>query len=165
METLWAPWRSAYVGKPSKGGCFLCEEPRRGDGEGRILIRSAHCYAMMNLYPYTNGHVMVVPYRHTAEFEALSSEEILDIGATAQTVARALKRALKAQGLNFGINEGRVAGAGAPDHVHLHVVPRWQGDHNFMRTCVGTKVISQSLDETYALLKQAVEDLRSGGVP
>lgn len=157
METIWAPWRSAYVGKAQPRGCFLCEEPHSGDDEGRrILWRSRYCYAILNLYPYTNGHIMVVPFRHVGEVEDLLPEEILDVGQVTQLMVKALKCALNAQGINLGVNLGRVAGAGAPDHLHVHVVPRWQGDHNFMRTCANAKVISQSLDETYSLLKEAL---------
>ena len=155
MDRLWAPWRSRFFyprGQRSRG-CIFCRAVRsRADRQHHVVRRSAHAFAILNLYPYNNGHVMIAPRRHVADFAALTDEELLEVWRLAGSVQAQLTRALKAQGFNLGINLGRVAGAGIPGHLHVHLVPRWRGDTNFMPIVGWTKVISQSLDELYQQL-------------
>ncbi len=134
--------------------CFLCEAPRRDDDERTyVLARGERAFVILNIYPYNTGHLMVAPYRHVAEMEALGAEEGLEGFAMLRRSVEALKEAFQPQGFNIGMNLGRVAGAGIPDHLHFHVVPRWGGDTNFMPILGETKVLPEMLDETYAKLR------------
>lgn len=149
-STLWAPWRMAYIGGTRSQGCLFCEAPKAGaDRPTLILYRGPLTYVVMNLYPYNNGHLMIVPYRHCAELPQLSSEESLEIMQAAQRSIRALQAAFRAEGFNIGFNLGKAAGAGIADHVHLHVVPRWVGDTNFMPVLADTKVMPDYLEATF----------------
>ena len=154
---LWAPWRAPYLSairRPGRG-CFLCQaaRARRGQDRARLVIeRATHVFVVLNRYPYSNGHVMVAPYRHTARLSSLSQEAAAELVSVAGRMADRLTRLLHPDGLNIGINLGRAAGAGVPGHLHLHVVPRWIGDTNFMPVLSGTKVISQSLSAVYQRL-------------
>jgi ATP adenylyltransferase len=151
MDKLWAPWRSKYIYLRKSRRCIFC--PGRGtDKKNHIIGRSKHCVVMLNIYPYNNGHVMVAPKRHVKTLELLSSAELLDMMNTVTTVKKALDRKLSPDGYNIGINIGRVGGAGFAGHVHVHVVPRWSGDSNFMPVVGSTKVISESLDAMAKLL-------------
>lgn len=151
--TLWAPWRMAYIGGTRGAGCLLCEIPREGaDRRNLILSRGPLTYVVMNLYPYASGHLMIVPYRHCAELGSLSPEESLEIMQAAQHCTRILQTAFRAEGFNIGFNLGKVAGAGIAEHVHLHVVPRWMGDTNFMPVLADTKVMPEYLEVGYDTL-------------
>jgi ATP adenylyltransferase len=151
---LWAPWRSAFLTQPKRARrCIFCAAGRsRADRTNLVVTRGRHSFALLNLYPYNNGHVMVAPYRHVGDLDRLQAEEWLEIGRLAQELTRKLRGALRPHGFNAGFNLGRTAGAGIPGHLHLHLVPRWNGDTNFMPVLGRTKVISQSLDALYRQL-------------
>ena len=156
MKNLWAPWRMSYILRVDQTeGCIFCTKPKeQRDEEYLILHRGETCFVMMNLFPYNNGHLMVAPYRHTADLEGLSDKERLELMGLAGQWTEILSVVLKAQGFNIGMNLGRIAGAGIDQHLHLHVVPRWDGDTNFMPIIGDTKVISEALAETYVKLKE-----------
>ncbi len=151
--TLWAPWRMAYIGGTRTEGCLFCEKAREdADRTTLILHRGPLTYVVMNLYPYANGHLMIVPYRHCAGLDQLSSEESLEIMQAARHCVQVLQRAFQAEGFNVGFNLGKAAGAGIAEHVHLHVVPRWVGDTNFMPVLADTKVMPEYLEAGYEKL-------------
>ena len=165
MDRLWAPWRMEYISGASaqaypEGACVLClmgdESPSE---ENLILHRGTVCYIIMNLFPYINGHLMVLPYRHTTCLADLGKEERLEMFAQADLSERVLKRAMHPDGFNIGMNLGRVAGAGIADHMHLHVVPRWNGDTNFMPVLGEARVISEALKVTYQKLRPIFEEM------
>ncbi len=154
MERIWAPWRSAYVGRGAPEGCIFCDKPAAGDDRlNHIVVRGESCFSMLNRYPYNNGHLMVAPFRHAAGLEELTSAELHQLILLVKDSVALLKTALSPAGFNVGINLGMAAGAGVAGHLHVHLVPRWEGDTNFMPVTAGTKVIPQSLDEMYALLR------------
>lgn len=158
MDRLWAPWREAYVTAviQKKSGCAFCAILKaREDRRNLIFARSAHSFAVLNLYPYNNGHSLIVPARHVGDLDRLRPEERLDFFDLMSATKRLLKAVLKPDGFNIGMNLGRVAGAGIPGHVHMHVVPRWKGDVNFMPVVNGTRVISQSMQALFQQLKKA----------
>jgi len=157
MELKWTPWRMAYIQRAPEEGCVLCRVPAEDDDRKNLLLyRGEHCYALLNLYPYNTGHLMVAPYAHVADLEALDVETAAELLIVAQRCIRALRRTLSPHGFNLGMNLGRAAGAGIADHLHLHVVPRWQGDTNFMPLIGATKLIPELLEETYARVSQAL---------
>lgn len=156
MNKLWAPWRMEYIAaekQPEKNDCFLCIDPDL-DNQHLVLIRKPMAFVVMNRYPYSNGHLMVVPYRHTGRIEALTNEELLEMMNLVQLSSTVLTQELSAEGLNVGINMGKAAGAGLEDHIHIHVVPRWFGDTNYMPVLGETRVISEHLHATYEKLKE-----------
>ncbi len=158
MKVLWAPWRIEYIRSPKHDGCIFCDFPKENrDRERLILHRGKHSFVIMNNYPYNPGHVMIAPYRHVGKWEDLTDEELLEIMRLSQLMIKAIKRAMNPDGFNMGVNLGRVAGAGIDDHVHLHIVPRWNGDTNFMPVVADTKVIPESLQEAYDELKKAID--------
>jgi ATP adenylyltransferase len=164
MDHLWAPWRMEYIDHSLKNdpheGCIFCtclQDSR--DEEHLILHRGNHTFIIMNLFPYNNGHLMVVPHRHIAEITELNDTELLEIGHLLSLSVKALTKAIHPDGFNIGMNLGRVAGAGIADHLHYHVVPRWNGDTNFMPVLGETKVISQGLRESYHTLKAAFDKI------
>ncbi|WP_297520870.1 HIT domain-containing protein [Thermococcus sp.] len=160
MKVLWAPWRIEYIRSPKHEGCIFCDFPKENrDRERLILYRGKKAFVIMNNYPYNPGHVMVVPYRHVANWEDLTDGELLEIMKLTQLMIKAIKRAMNPDGFNLGVNLGRVAGAGIDSHVHLHIVPRWNGDTNFMPVVADTKVIPESLQEAYDELKRAIEEV------
>jgi ATP adenylyltransferase len=165
MENLWAPWRMTYIAPktPQPQGCIFCIEPT-GDHDAKhyILHRGERCFMMLNLYPYNNGHLMIAPYQHVGTIEKLDAVILADLMEQTQLALRALRLAMKPDGFNMGINEGKVAGAGFADHVHLHVVPRWEGDTNFMPVLADTKVIPEYLDNVYKQLKLVLDTLKDG---
>ncbi len=164
MKVLWAPWRIEYIRSPKHDGCIFCDFPKENrDRERLILYRGKKAFVIMNNYPYNPGHVMVAPYRHVANWEELTDEELLEIMKLTQLMIRAIKKAMKPDGFNLGVNLGRVAGAGIDGHVHLHIVPRWNGDTNFMPVIADTKVIPESLQEAYDELKRAIEEVEGEG--
>lgn len=162
MEKMWAPWRKKYHIDlaEKKDECVFCTMPGMGkshDHETHIIHRGETCYIILNLYPYNNNHLLIVPFRHLSDFENLSAAETAEICSLLQVLLRALKKSLKPDGFNAGLNLGRTAGAGIHEHLHMHLVPRWNGDTNFMPVLGGVKVISESLDESYLHLKEAFE--------
>ena len=150
---LWAPWRSQFLVRPSSRRCIFCAAKRSAaDRRHHVIARGTKVFALLNLYPYNNGHLMIAPYRHVGTLESLHAEEWSEILRMGQRLTTRLTAALKPHGFNLGLNLGRTAGAGIPGHLHVHIVPRWNGDTNFMPVLTKTKVISQSLDELYTLL-------------
>ncbi len=159
MERLWAPWRVTYIRNPGKG-CFFCRGIRAKDHSKVLIIeKSVKAFTIMNRYPYNNGHLMITPIRHIGSLEQLNEDEILDINRLLIRAIKALKLAMSPQGFNIGINQGSLAGAGVIDHVHVHLVPRWQGDTNFMPVLADTKVVSEALLETYEKIKDGLKHL------
>jgi ATP adenylyltransferase len=165
LEHLWAGWRSAYAGasgasEPPHGNgteCVFCRilasaEPDEGRG---IVAEGETVVVMLNAYPYTSGHLMVMPRRHVRELEELSGEEMTEMWATVHVAVAALKRAYRPDGLNLGVNLGRAAGAGIPGHLHVHAVPRWLGDSNFMTAAASVRVLPESLPDTWKKLRAA----------
>ena len=155
MDKLWAPWRVKYVTKIGKKtrGCVFCHILKeKRDQRNFVIARTKHSYAVLNIYPYNNGHLLIVPNRHVSELGQLRKEEREDLMDLLETTKRLLDKTMKADGYNIGINLGRSAGAGFPKHVHIHLVPRWLGDVNFMPVTGNTKVISQSLEALYGRL-------------
>ena len=160
MDRLWAPWRMAYIEVPAAKGCIFCTKPAAGnDREELILQRGRFCFVIMNLFPYNSGHVMVAPYRHTADLPGLTSEEQAEMMVLTRYWVRVLGDAFHPDGYNIGMNLGRTAGAGVADHLHMHVVPRWEGDTNFMPVLAETKVLPDVLFGSYDKLKAAMERL------
>jgi ATP adenylyltransferase len=156
MERLWAPWRMEYINsaREGEGGCIFCDLPAEGDDEKNyILIRGEKAFVILNKFPYNSGHLMIAPFRHVGEVEQLEDEEALDLHDLLQRSLKALKEAMSPDGFNIGMNLGRVAGAGVPDHLHWHVVPRWSGDTNFLPVIAGTKVLPEMLSESFAKLR------------
>ncbi len=153
LQRLWAPWRSTFLSQGKPRRCFFCAAwASRDDRATHVIARSTTVFALLNRYPYNNGHVLVAPARHIGEFGGLASGEWSGMLRLSQELTRRLRRRLRAQGFNLGMNLGRLAGAGVPGHLHLHIVPRWGGDTNFMPIVGQTKVISQSLEELYQVL-------------
>jgi ATP adenylyltransferase len=163
VDRLWAPWRMAYIMstvKEQNEGCVFCRMLAENDDERNlILCRGPQAFVVMNLFPYNTGHLMVVPFRHVGEFGLLSPAEHLDLAHLMALAQEALRESLSPHGYNIGMNLGRVSGAGILDHVHYHLVPRWSGDGNFMSVVADTKVISESLQETYLRLRAAFDVL------
>lgn len=160
LQRLWTPWRMSYIkGEPGPAqGCPFCVLPSGAVGDDaavHILHRGAHCFVILNAYPYNPGHLMVVPYRHVADLEALTASELAELASLTQHSVRALRASVGAHGFNLGMNLGGIAGAGIAEHLHGHVVPRWGGDTNFMPVTGATKVLPQLLEETYARLVDA----------
>lgn len=156
MDKLWAPWRSRYIYKRSKSrSCIFCNKanPER-DFDNLIISRKTYSFSMLNIYPYNNGHIMVAPYRHLNDLSGLKEEELTDMMSHVLCSKRLLNKLLKPDGYNIGMNLGKVAGAGFEGHIHIHIVPRWLGDTNFMPVTSDTRVISESLKELYKRLKQ-----------
>jgi ATP adenylyltransferase len=155
MEKLWAPWRLEYIQKAEHDtqGCIFCLTPKEARDEDNLIVyRSNLSFVIMNKYPYNNGHVMIVPYMHESDLTRLSDEILLDIQHLIQLSIRALNQTMNPHGINIGVNLGRSGGAGIIDHLHYHLVPRWNGDTNFMPVLAGTKVISEALSETWCKL-------------
>lgn len=154
MEQLWAPWRLEYITGEKVEGCIFCVFPQKtNDRDNRILHRGEHAFIIMNAFPYSNGHLLIVPYRHIGDFSEVSGEESLEMMQLAQMSIRVLKEAMNPDGFNVGINQGTAAGAGIADHIHMHIVPRWNGDTNFMPVFADVKVIPEALETTYDKLK------------
>ncbi len=160
-KNLWAPWRMEFIRtleqEQEAGGCFLCAywaDPG-GDAENHVVWRGRTTFVVMNRFPYTNGHLLIATAAHKADYEQLVNDELLEMQVLTQQAIRLLRQTVRAQGLNVGTNLGLCAGAGLPDHLHLHIVPRWNGDTNFMPVIADTKVISESLHEGWRRLKEA----------
>lgn len=163
MENLWAPWRMEYILKAKEGedeACIFCSRIRqKTDQKNLILTRSNLSFIIMNRFPYNNGHLMVVPYKHSGNILDLTSEEQGDLFQLIQLSVKALTQVMAPHGFNVGMNLGRVAGAGVDDHLHYHIVPRFNGDTNFMPIIGDTKVISEALDKTYHKLLNAIRKM------
>jgi ATP adenylyltransferase len=155
MERLWTPWRAAYVTAAEKPpGCFLCRAPEgTEDAEHLLLYRGMAGFVIMNRYPYNTGHLLIAPYAHMADFPALPAETAAELMALTQRCVQALGDEYAPGGFNVGMNLGAVAGAGEADHLHVHVVPRWPGDTNFMPIVADVKVLPETLDQTYERLR------------
>ena len=158
MENLWAPWRIEYILGKRETYCIFCPEGGgHSDEERLILYRGERVMVMMNKYPYNNGHLLAVPYRHVDTLEALTAEEATDMMAETALGIRALRLASNPEGFNIGVNIGKIAGAGVIDHVHAHVVPRWGGDTNFMPVLADAKVIVEHLEEAWGRIRKGFE--------
>jgi ATP adenylyltransferase len=157
---LWAPWRIEYIKGPKPDRCIFCAASASADDAQALVVdRGERCLTMLNTFPYAGGHLMVAPHRHVGELEACELDELTELMAVAQRAIRALRAVSYPDGFNVGMNLGTAAGAGFADHLHLHVVPRWEGDTNYMPVLAGTHVVPQALDETRAALARALGDL------
>lgn len=159
VENLWAPWRLEYVTGTKPDGCVLCAKARDGsDQDAHVVARGRHAYVVLNLYPYNNGHLMVVPYRHVADLDELTAEESAETQTLLRHAIRAARIALRPDGFNVGLNLGEAGGAGIAAHLHWHLVPRWSGDTNFMPVLADVRVMPQHLETTWKLLRDAWEN-------
>jgi len=158
MDYLWTPWRYRYIAEARNPvGCIFCNLPAENrDEETLIVLRGLKNFVILNRYPYTSGHVMIVPYAHTADFARLDGETTAEMMTFAQRVQTALAGIYQSDGFNLGMNLGRAAGAGIADHLHLHLLPRWIGDTNFMTTVSETRMEPEDLSTTYVKLRQAL---------
>ena len=160
LEYLWSPWRMEYILRAKVNGCIFCEALERTDGaENLIVHRAQFGFVILNRFPYTSGHVMVVPYLHKTFLAELTSEIRSEIIELVDRAVQAVAAAYQPQGFNVGINIGEAAGAGVVDHIHMHVVPRWGGDTNVMSAVAGTRVLPENLVDSYARIKAAWNDL------
>jgi len=155
LKSLWAPWRYGYVSSPVKKGCVFCGiagDPPELDRDNLVLARGARCLVVLNRYPYINGHMMIVPCRHVPDFSSASHEETCEMLEWVRTAEGVLRETMHCQGINGGWNLGSAGGAGIPGHLHIHVLPRWNGDTSFMSSVGGVRVLSQSLEQTWETL-------------
>ncbi|MCD4830268.1 MAG: HIT domain-containing protein [Anaerohalosphaeraceae bacterium] len=156
-KNLWAPWRVEYIqGLTEKSECFVChnfDNPAQDEGN-LVLWRTKNCMVIMNRFPYNNGHLLIAPNKHVPDFSEMGDEELLEITKLISQCQKVLSLAISPHGFNVGMNFGRCAGAGLPEHLHIHVVPRWDGDTSFMAVCGQTDVVSQSLGQLYKKLKE-----------
>lgn len=165
MEKLWSPWRSNYIDsfnqEKKSNGCIFCDAINQdvNDEDSLKIFDNKFCYAILNLYPYNSGHLMIVPKRHVSDLHQLDEKEISEMMATLKLSMKALDMVMKPQGYNFGANLGKAAGAGIDDHIHFHLVPRWNGDTNFMPVLGETKIISQDLIQTKKNLIEAIKKI------
>ena len=166
-RNLWAPWRIGYVqGLTEKKDCFICHNIKNPseDAKNFVLWRTNNSIVILNHFPYNNGHLLIAPVRHIPDLDQASDNELLELIKLTRESQKVLSKAVKPHGFNIGINIGRYGGAGLPGHVHLHIVPRWDGDTNFMATCSDTKVISQSLAELFNLLIKTSQEYNLPGL-
>ena len=165
MKHLWAPWRMTYLeckDKQATDCCVFCVRDIEGqDAQRLILLRGQHAFVVMNKYPYTNGHLLIAPYRHVPDILDLESEEHAEMFQLLRKCRIVMQECLKPQGYNVGINLGKIAGAGLAEHLHMHIVPRWTGDTNFMPVFADVRVIPQHLEETYGILLDGFKSLRN----
>ncbi len=160
MRILWAPWRMKYIEQPAEEGCIFCDKPAEGDDQKNlILYRGEFCFVVMNKYPYNNGHLMVIPFRHVRDISKLTAEEKCELMDLLVKSKEVLAASVNPDGFNIGMNLGRTAGAGVDDHLHFHIVPRWNGDTNFMPVIGKTDVISEGLEQTWIRLKKAFDEI------
>jgi ATP adenylyltransferase len=158
---LWAPWRIEYITGEKEAGCIFCNRLAEDtDRTNLILVRAKHAFVMMNRYPYNNGHLMVAPIRHLGDFAGLTGDEIAEIFALVQRFIAVFEKTMRPHGFNIGLNLGRCAGAGVADHLHVHVVPRWDGDTNFMPVLGEVKVISEHIMSTYDKLLETYQTMK-----
>lgn len=158
MKHLWSPWRMAYLTEERPRGCIFClMAAENRDPENLIVLRAKHAFVVLNRFPYNAGHLMVVPYQHVPSVEDLPAETLTEMMLLVNRCLAALRCAMSPEGFNIGANLGHVAGAGIAEHVHLHVVPRWEGDTNFMPVLADVRVVPELLVETYCKVKAALE--------
>jgi ATP adenylyltransferase len=159
-QRLWAPWRLEYIKGEKTAECIFCTKPALGD-DAKALIphRGERCFVILNAFPYTNGHLMVAPYQHGGELESVDDETSLELMQLTRRSMQALGSAYSPAGYNVGLNQGTIAGAGVADHVHFHVVPRWGGDTNYMPVLADTRVLPQSLADSYQTVRDAFRTL------
>ncbi len=154
MDNLWAPWRIKYIQAKKTTGCIFCQKPKQKKDKSNFIVkRGKFVFSILNVFPYNNGHTLVVPYRHIDSLDKLNNNELIEMFELVNETTQKLKSKLKAQGFNIGFNIGKMAGAGIDKHLHVHIVPRWESDTNFMPVLSGTKVISQSMEELYNILR------------
>ena len=159
MKVLWAPWRMEYILSEKDGGCFICDLSQAEPSEENLLLyRNDHAMALMNRYPYNNGHILVAPIAHTADLSELTEEEYRQTMELFRFSLKALEGHMEPEGFNTGLNLGKTAGAGLEEHVHFHIVPRWHGDTNFMPVVADHRVIPEAIGETYNSMKPLFED-------
>ena len=158
-ERLWAPWRLQYIKGEKSDECIFCTKPALDDESAQIVRRGDRCFVMLNAFPYTSGHVMVAPYEHVADLAALDEPTALELMKLSQASIRAIRAAYRPDGFNVGANLGTAAGAGIAEHLHFHVVPRWEGDTNFMSVVGEVRVLPESLEDTQRTLKEAFAEL------
>ena len=153
---IWAPWRLRYVKDANKNTeCIFCTKPAEGDDRENLIVhRGERCYVILNLFPYTNGHLMVAPFEHVGRVQDIAPEVTAELMALAQRSMAILENVYAPEGFNLGVNQGRIAGAGVEGHIHLHVVPRWAGDNNYMPVIADTRVMPQSLEESHEALRE-----------
>jgi ATP adenylyltransferase len=154
-QRIWAPWRLRYVKNAKKSDeCVFCAKPDAGDDRANLIVhRGERCFVILNLFPYTNGHLMVAPFDHIARLQDVEPDVTAEMIGLAQQAMRQMDEVYDPEGFNVGMNQGRVAGAGVDGHIHLHVVPRWAGDNNYMPVLADTRVMPQSLEESYDALE------------
>ena len=159
MDYLWTPWRYAYVtGAEKTSGCIFCEAPKAGDDKRvGIVYRGSHCYVILNTYPYTPGHIMVVPYAHLDELQKLPSDAAQEMMGLSQRMEGVLRLLYKPDGVNLGMNIGKAAGAGVAGHIHMHVLPRWVADANFASVIGETRMLPETLDVTWKRMTEALD--------
>jgi ATP adenylyltransferase len=161
-QRIWAPWRLEYVkdaSKDSEDECIFCAKPAAEDDAANLIVhRGQRCFVILNLFPYTNGHLMIAPYEHVASLAELDAETVGEMMALAQRALSVLDQEYEPHGYNVGFNQGRVAGAGVEHHIHMHVVPRWGGDTNFMPVLADTRVMPQTPAQTYEMLRGTFDD-------
>jgi ATP adenylyltransferase len=166
-DQLWAPWRYQYAvegagsSEAKLSECFICHAqllPAESDQKNLVIARSQHSIAILNRFPYNNGHILVSPTRHCGQFQELTSEELLDGTQLLQRLCTVLEKTMNCHGFNIGLNLGKAAGAGVPGHLHWHIVPRWAGDANYLAVCADTRVIVQSLESAWELLTRALKE-------
>ncbi len=159
MKQLWAPWRMTYIDGVKEEVCIFCDKMSGNEKRSTLVLAlTAHSMVMLNKYPYSNGHILLAPKRHTNQLSSLLSEEYMDLSRALRGTIHILSKAMKPEGINVGMNLGRSAGAGVEDHLHWHAVPRWEGDTNFMATIAETRVIPQHLMESYDRLSPFFKD-------
>jgi len=162
MDYLWTPWRYAYVaGADRQLGCVFCDAVKETDEQAYIVHRGAHCFIILNTYPYTNGHVMIVPYAHLDELRTLPADAAHEMMALTQKMETALRTLYRPDGINLGMNIGKAAGAGVAGHIHMHVLPRWVADANFVSVIGETRVLPESLDVTWQRIREALGKVMS----
>jgi len=159
MDYLWSPWRYAYITgeEPPAGSCIFCDKPKASDdAQNYIVHRGKECFVILNAFPYTSGHVMVVPYQHADELQKLPEAAATELMALSQRMEGVLRRLYKPEGINLGMNIGKAAGAGIAGHIHMHILPRWTADSNFISVIGETRVLPEALDVTYKRIKEAL---------
>ncbi len=157
MDFLWTPWRYAYVTNADREtGCIFCDAPKESDEKVRIVHRGAHCYIILNIYPYTNGHVMIVPYAHLDELQKLPADAAQEMMALSQRMESVLRSLYRPDGINLGMNLGKAAGAGVSGHIHMHVLPRWIADASFVTVIGETRIMPEALEDTWERLRKAL---------
>ena len=157
MDYLWTPWRFAFITGEKPSGCIFCNLAKLGDDEkARIVYRGQHCFIILNAFPYTSGHVMVVPFAHLDELQKLPTAVAHEMIELSQRMEQVLRRVYRPEGINLGMNIGKAAGAGVAGHVHMHILPRWTADSNFISVVGETRMLPETLDQTYAKLKPAL---------